>query len=266
MTEVTSPQPAATVMLVRDNADRSEIEIFLVKRNVGGAFSGLYVFPGGKVDESDSKEDLLPYVLGIDDKQASTRLQLNSGGLAYWIACVRECFEEAGILLAVDSNGDWVDVQSDSDFARYREQLNQGEDILVEMCEKKQIKLALNRLAYTAHWITPKLEKRRFNTRFFIAGSPLTQTGTHDGAELVNSEWTTPKSALARSKSGEIQMILPTITNLQDIARFNSVDELLADKQLLNPEDIKTVAPVFAKIDGEFVRLLPDDPRYKENA
>ena len=78
----------------------------MLRRNLNSDFvGGAYVFPGGAVDEHDRHEDLDPYCLGRTDAEASTRLEIDKGGLAYWVAAVRECFEESGLLLAYDSEG-----------------------------------------------------------------------------------------------------------------------------------------------------------------
>ena len=92
--------PAATVMLLRD-AEGSRVEVLMVRRTAAAAFAGgLYVFPGGRVDDADGAPELAAFIDGIDDKAASTTLGIASGGLAYWVAAIRECFEEAGLLLA----------------------------------------------------------------------------------------------------------------------------------------------------------------------
>jgi 8-oxo-dGTP pyrophosphatase MutT (NUDIX family) len=86
-------------MLVRDGDDGAEV--FMLRRTLDAAFAGgMYVFPGGRVDDADHAEDLEPICDGLDDERASAVLGLRHGGLAYWVAAVRECFEEAGVLLA----------------------------------------------------------------------------------------------------------------------------------------------------------------------
>ncbi len=97
--------PAATVMLVRDGADG--LEVFMLRRALGASFAGgVYVFPGGRVDAADHAAELEAICDDLDDRQASARLGLDRGGLAYWVAAIRECFEEAGVLLARPVDGD----------------------------------------------------------------------------------------------------------------------------------------------------------------
>ena len=90
--------PAATVLLVRDCSN--VLEVLMVKRSKRPPFGNLYVFPGGKIDESDKDLSIIDFCSDLNDEQASTKLGIDEGGLSYWVACVRECFEEVGIILA----------------------------------------------------------------------------------------------------------------------------------------------------------------------
>jgi 8-oxo-dGTP pyrophosphatase MutT (NUDIX family) len=92
-------KPAATVILMRE-AKKGDFEIFMVKRSSRPPFGSLYVFPGGKLDPEDSDNDLYPCCEGMDDAAASRQLGIKDNGLSFWIACIRECFEEVGVLLA----------------------------------------------------------------------------------------------------------------------------------------------------------------------
>ena len=85
---------AATVMLIRDTADG--LQVYMVKRPGKGAFPDLHVFPGGKVDADDFAPDV---TADLDDAQASKTLGISAGGIRYWVAVVRECFEECGVLI-----------------------------------------------------------------------------------------------------------------------------------------------------------------------
>ena len=108
---------------------------------------------------------------GSSDQYLSNILGEEKGGLAYWVACIRECFEEAGILIAFREDGSPFDPSDSNErnrFMEYRNRLNAGEAVLEEMCKNEKLTLATERLAYLAHWITPKIEKRRYTTRFFV--------------------------------------------------------------------------------------------------
>ena len=217
--EPTVPQAAATVLLVRDSKDEG-IEVFLVERASKANFGGAFVFPGGKVDPEDGLDNMEAITTGSSDQYLSNILGEEKGGLAYWVACIRECFEEAGILIAFREDGSPFDPSDSNErnrFMEYRNRLNAGEAVLEEMCKNEKLTLATERLAYLAHWITPKIEKRRYTTRFFVAIAPQGQEGLHDGSESVNSLWIKPEDALQQQKDGKLLLIMPTIKNLECI-------------------------------------------------
>ena len=265
--EPTVPQAAATVLLVRDTKDQG-IEVFLVERASKANFGGAFVFPGGKVDPEDGLDNMEAITTGSSDQHLSNILGEEKGGLAYWVACIRECFEEAGILIAFREDGSPFD-PSDSDerkrFMEYRNRLNAGEAILEEMCNNEKLTLATERLAYLAHWITPKIEKRRYTTRFFVAIAPQGQEGLHDGSESVNSLWIKPEDALQQQKDGKLLLIMPTIKNLESICGYSNVESLLEDKSSIDPSTIPTIEPKFFMEDGKMVGLLPGDEGYEDH-
>ena len=244
--------PAATVLLVRDH--NSTVEVFMIKRAMKTNFGGAWVFPGGKVDSSDDIKNISKYSPLLNDEEASKRLGIKSGGLIYWIACIRECFEESGILLADNeqkkiSKG-WFKGSDEEIVNQYKKQLLQGKDVFLELIDKFDLTLSTNEIAYISHWITPKIEKRRYSTRFFIARCP-NQLATHDGLEGVESRWLNPKVALDLYKSGEFPMIMPTIKNLELIKDFQDTQTLLLSMNDKLITDIPKVEPVFDVVDGK---------------
>ena len=112
--------PAATVLVLRDSDN--EMEVLMVKRSNKPPFGNLYVFPGGKIDDSDYLSDLENFCDGLNDNSASDKLGLRERGLSYWIACIRECFEEVGILMATKNSGEKLDLdgKDKSRFDEYR--------------------------------------------------------------------------------------------------------------------------------------------------
>jgi len=254
--------PAATVLLVRDCGD--ELEVLMVKRSKRPPFGNLYVFPGGKIDESDKDLNISNFCNGLNDEQASIKLGINEGGLSYWVACVRECFEEVGILLAIKNNGEELDLNGADKhkFDNYRSMLLENKISLFEICKKENLSLNLNNIEPFSHWITPEIEIKRFDTRFFIAYIPAKQTERHDGNELTDSVWISPKKALDRSLNGEMPMIMPTISNLQQCLEFNSGQKLLEYQSKLTNDDIPSILPKFFKNEGKWVGLLPGDEDY----
>ena len=254
--------PAATVLLVRDCGD--ELEVLMVKRSKRPPFGNLYVFPGGKIDESDKDLNITNFCNGLNDEKASIKLGVNEGGLSYWVACVRECFEEVGILLAKKNNGQELDLNGADKhkFDNYRRMLLENKISLFEICKKENLSLNLNNIEPFSHWITPEIEIKRFDTRFFIAYIPAKQTERHDGNELTDSVWISPKKALDRSLNGEMPMIMPTISNLQQCLEFDSGQKLLEHQSKLTNDDIPSILPKFFKNEGKWVGLLPGDEDY----
>ena len=103
--------PAATVLVLRDSEEG--MEVLMVKRSKKPPFENLYVFPGGKIDEGDCLKEIESYCDGHNDQEASLTLGLNNGGLSYWVACIRECFEEVGILLATKKSGEKLNLEDE---------------------------------------------------------------------------------------------------------------------------------------------------------
>ena len=220
------------------------------------------------MDPEDGLDHMEIITTGASDKELSNILGEDKGGLAYWVACIRECFEEAGILIAYREDGspfDPYDSEERERFVDYRNRLNAGEAVLENMCEEENLTLATDRLAYLAHWITPKIEKRRYTTRFFVAISPAGQEGFHDGSESVNSLWIKPEDALQQQKEGKLLLIMPTIKNLESICGYSNVEELLKDKSSIDPSTIPTIEPKFFMENGKMVGLLPGDKGYEDH-
>ncbi|MBK5222124.1 MAG: NUDIX hydrolase [Acidimicrobiia bacterium] len=254
---------AATVMLVR-HSDAGP-EVFMLRRNPASAFvAGAFVFPGGAVDDHDRLDpDLGDITAGLTDTDASTRLGIESGGLAFWVAVIRECFEESGLLVARDHTGDIIrldDPEVAARFAEHRRAVDAGEERLVEVCEQEGLTLACDSIHYFSHWVTPVGPVRRYDTRFFVARAPEAQVGAHDNGETVANLWVRPADALERRDSGELEMILPTVRNLEAIARFDDVDSLMGAAAALT--DVPAMLPRLVQEDGGVRILLPGDPGY----
>jgi 8-oxo-dGTP pyrophosphatase MutT (NUDIX family) len=235
MTLMTDPapaveiRPAATLMLVRDGVDG--MEVLMLRRHPDAIFAAdAWVFPGGAVDDADAG---LAGVAGLTDGVASATIGVPSGGLAYFVAAARECFEEAGILLARHAGtGEALGTSSELDttrFNRHRRDVLAGRRTLADVLAAENLTLDLDGLVYVSHWITPPGPPRRFDTRFFVAPAPEGQAASHDTAETVESVWTTPNRALERRAAGEIHLVFPTIKNLEVLARFPARAALLTE-------------------------------------
>ncbi|MFN3256092.1 MAG: NUDIX hydrolase [Ilumatobacter sp.] len=235
-------QAAATVMMIRAgemNDDGSSIEVFMLRRTGNASFgAGMYVFPGGRVDDVDAAAGIEPYCRGLDDASASAQLGLAAGGLAYWVASIRECFEEAGILLATKRDGSALEL-NDHD----RHAVHDGTLSMIELCRRDDLVLELSTTQYVDHWITPLGEKRRFDTRFFVTEAPAGQQGLHDDKETVDSLWVEPSVALQMMEAGELQMMPPTVANLRWLTPFSTPADAVAAGQALTE-----ITPILPKL------------------
>ena len=257
--------PAATVLVLRDSEEG--MEVLMVKRSKKPPFENLYVFPGGKIDEGDYSKDLESYCDGHNDQEASLTLGLNYGGLSYWVACIRECFEEVGILLATKKSGEKLNLEDEdkSKFDKYRKMLINNEINILDVCKEEELILSTSNIAPLSHWITPEFETRRYDTRFFIAYLPEKQIVQHDGMELTKSLWINPNMALKKALDGEMQMILPTTENLKSCMEFKSAMDMLDNQKQISNNEIKPILPKFFKDNGNWVVLFPGDEGYEDH-
>jgi 8-oxo-dGTP pyrophosphatase MutT (NUDIX family) len=264
------------VMLVRDApagarapGDDRVLEVFMLRRNLQSDFvGGAYVFPGGGVDDHDRHADLGPICRGRTDAEASAQLGIDGGGLAFWVAAIRESFEEAGVLLACPPEGPGAGfIRFDSPeivdrFAEHRRAVDSGERRLVEICADEGLMLAVDSMHYFSHWITPEGNHRRYDTRFFVARAPDAQVPLHDDREVIANLWVRPSDALARHRAGEFEMIFPTIRTLEALERFASADDLLAAAAAIG--DVPTILPRVVADQGGMRIVLPGDPGYDD--
>jgi glyoxylase-like metal-dependent hydrolase (beta-lactamase superfamily II)/8-oxo-dGTP pyrophosphatase MutT (NUDIX family) len=257
-----APRPAATLLLLREAGPAPEV--FMLQRTSKAAFlPGAFVFPGGALDPDDASERASRRVRGLDDRQASARMGLDSGGLAYWVAAARECFEESGILLVFDSRDRPIDPQRAADLEPQRTELNAGSLQFSDFLEKEDLYLHAHEIAYYSHWITAPGRPRRFSTRFFVACAPEGQHGAHDRSETVHSVWISPREALERGQRGEIELIFPTRSTLSDLAAIQTPRAALEHARSLG--DIEVNAACWA-LDHEGSQRLfrRADPPYFE--
>jgi 8-oxo-dGTP pyrophosphatase MutT (NUDIX family) len=258
-------------MLVRDAVepvdDDSVLEVLMVRRNLNSDFvGGAYVFPGGSVDPADGGAEAEAACHGRSDAEASALLGVGTGGLAYWVAVLRETFEEAGLLLAERIGGPALlagDAAEEARFIAERAAVNAGTRRFLDLCADEHLRLNVADVHYFAHWITPKGAPRRYDTRFFVAPAPVGQTAAHDAGETIAETWISPRQALAGHRDGSFEIIFPTIRNLQAISRFATSGELLAAAAAASSA-VPTIEPRVVA-DGNGVRIvLPGDVGYDD--
>lgn len=253
--EVIEPAPlrdAATVVLVRD-AD-SGIEVFLQRRVQQMAFAGgMTVFPGGGVDPRDAEADLS--WTGPDASWWADRLGTDADtAQALVCAAVRETFEECGVLLATRTDGGEVDPSA---YAVQRGQLVDKSLSLAAFLAAEGLTLRADLLRPLAHWITPVNEKRRYDTRFFIAALPAGQDADDQTSEAEVARWMGAQEALDAWVDGRHFLLPPTWSEITAVSRFGTVEELLAAEH-----DITPIQPSVSPGAGLAGLSFPQSDRY----
>lgn len=253
--------PSATVTIVRD-AGRG-IEVLMMKRNLKSGFvPGMYVFPGGGLDDSDLYFKNNGLCSCLDDASASATLGVASDGLAYWAAAIREAYEESGLLLARNAAGavvSFTDERIALRFTEHRRRLNAGAAGFPALLQAENLQLAADQLTYFAHWITPVGLPRRYDTRFFMAEAPAGQEPLQDERETIAATWVSPGAALSRHRRGEFEMRTPTVRTLESFAEYDNVASLR--RGLAAKRDVRVMLP---RIGPDGRRVLPGEPGYEE--
>ena len=232
MTSPVQPiRPAATVIIAREAPEATGgFEIFMLRRTRGAAFAGgMFVFPGGRVDGDDHLHRYDPHRQGPSDFQAPQQAALGAEWRGFWVAGIRESFEEAGLLLAYTAEGELLayDESNRERFHGYRSPLHAGQLSLYEICEQEKLKLAVDHIHFVNRFVTPFGRPRRFDTRFFLAEAPPGQTGVHDDRETVDSVWISPADAIVRNDAGEFDLMRVTRMQLEMLAERGSHSDLL---------------------------------------
>ena len=228
--EVAVPRPAATVVVARDGTPG--LEVLLLRRNRSAGFvPGAYVFPGGRVDASDADPILVARTDDLTEEQAARRLEIPEGdpsAVAYFLAAVRETFEETGLLIARTPEGEPAPgADDDARVEELRTRLLNQEVAFGAVLEELDVKIDGRSMEYVAHWITPKAEPRRYDTRFFVAKVPGTRRESVYREEITESLWIPPGEALDRNGKGTLPMVFPTLKTLEELTEFASTDEVL---------------------------------------
>jgi len=200
----------------------------MLRRNLSSVFvAGAFVFPGGAVDAGDRTDAMAALVDGIDDPTASARLDRARGGLGFWVAAIRESFEEAGVLLARDaSTRRRATPEHVARLLPARAAVADGDRAFVDVVSEAGLILDGGSLRVFGHWITPSPAPRRYDTWFFLAPAPEGHGYVHDDSETIASTWVRPADALERARRNELELIYPTYRSLEGLSRFKSAAEL----------------------------------------
>ena len=260
-------RPAATVVLVREGVGGPEV--LLLRRNRATGFvPGAWVFPGGRVDAADGEDALAERWDGLTREEAAGRLGLAEGAdpaaIAYYGAAVREAVEETGLWPGVVGGGDGP---SRDAIRKAREALLGQGVSFAQVLGALDARLDGSAVEYIAHWVTPAVEPRRYDTRFFAVKVPPGARAVYDEREMTGAVWLTPAAALARHRHGRLPMIFPTIRTLEDLCGFGNVEDLLAYYRgrtvpRVQPEIVRTATGVSLRVVNAAtgLRAVPLDP------
>lgn len=260
---------AATLILLREQS--GTLEVLMLRRHSAVAFlGGVWVFPGGRLDAADQSPAARARVLPGDPGAQLAPMRSMAGepidsdlAAGLHVAACREAFEEAGVLLACRASGESCDAVTAARLAPLRPQVTGDASAFPRMLEAEGLFLDLRRLVYWSHWITPSLEPKRFDTRFFVAQLPPGQAASADFGELTEHAWIDPTTVPARVQRGDIMVIPPTLLTLEDLAESHAMHGSLP--AMLAAEAGRETPPVMPRMElspDEVRVVMPWDPAY----
>jgi 8-oxo-dGTP pyrophosphatase MutT (NUDIX family) len=254
---------AATIVLARDGP--AGLEVVLLERHARSRMApGAFAFPGGRLEAADVPADAHGLCRGLAAGDAARILrdvEPPQRAIGFWMAVLRELFEETGILLAYGRDGapfvpDGVALAR---LGECRTRSRRDGRAFVAMLREEGLTLAADRMAYYAHWITPEERPVRYDTRFFVAAAFEGAEPDPDGVEIVGWRWLGPADALRRHEAGTLTLPFPTRRVLGEIAAHPRVAALL---EAARAREVRPIRPRIVVVGGEERFLLPGDPGY----
>lgn len=244
--------PAASIVIIRDG--KTGLEVFMLERHQssGQAFAGAFVFPGGKVDAEDDTAQWERLAPGTPTTPRRP----------FWIAAVRETFEEAGLLIARKRGASGLVGSADAIrlVAAERGQPRAGQSQrFAETIAREQLELATDHMIHFGHWITPPWPPKRFDTHFFLASAPVEQMDNFDQGESAESVWVSPQDALAQADSGKRTLVAVTRCTLELLAIWPTVAAATAAAR---KRKIVTVLPRMEETPAGKVLRIPVEAGY----
>src|SRR6266480_2714510 len=232
------PLPASTVVLIRPDQNHG-FEIYLNRRpKQMDTYGGAYVFPGGRVEESDWSTGMIRLTQGLTPVGAQKKLGVEDRPevcLGYWVAAVRELFEEVGIHFFLRQGESQADLSSQpivEGVGTKRSALQKGKIGFAELLSSEGLICDLTRLTYFFHRIKPEHYPARFDTRFYLATLPPDQSPLDASEEVSESLWISPCVALDRCQAGDFRMMPPTLMVLRTLSNHDSWESLRASFNL----------------------------------
>ena len=265
--EPVQPRAAATLVLMRERTDGyPRPELLMVRRNSRDTFAaGAYVFPGGALEQADSAQRSMNLAHGLSPEEAKRMLESESSAdkaLGYFVAAIRETFEEVGVLLAKSEEGQrWYPDDADRiEAEKARIEMRDGRINFADWVAARGLRLATDDLTYFAHWVTPEGRPKRFDTRFFLAEAAPGHYVRPDQREIVGHRWLTAREALDEEKAGKIKMVSVTVKNLELLETFASTDAAISE---LRNRRVPLVRPKLIPLaDGGERAVHPWEPEY----
>jgi len=195
----TTPKDAAAVILLRQDTDPANPEVFWVKRSDKLAFlGGFHAFPGGQIDAEDAEVE----VRNAPNPETATMIS----------GAARELFEELGVLVARGgetlTKGQRVSLLDD---------LESGRMSWPAILKHYELYLDAGDFTYVGRWVTPPFNARRFDTWFFLVTCPPKQEPNVVDGELTSGEWLTARDAYDRWMSDQVVAVPPTLHALRTL-------------------------------------------------
>ena len=262
------PRPAATVLLLREG--HGNVEVLVIRRHEKLAFmGGMWVFPGGTVCAADASPAAFARIPASSQTNCARLGTLHgeplaaSDCLALAVAACRETFEETGVLLASDTAGEPCDNDRTARLQERRRAIAAQPELFAELLQAENLFLRVERLVYWAHWITPSVVPRRFDTRFFLAAVPSDQAAVIDSTETVDHAWMSPAALVAAAQTGNMPVSHPTLYNLMELDTSLQLHGSL--QGLLAAESQRRVVAILPKMvhEEQTALVLPGDPFYR---
>ena len=232
MSEKVKPRQAATVILLR-RAGPEGFEVFLTRRPDGMPFlGGMYCYPGGSVTRDDFSAAMIRRCAGLSGETARKIVGAAFSpreAMGFWVAAIRELFEEVGVLLAVTASGAPFTINGleANRLAELHRCLLEKSLTFPALLEMQNLYCDLASLAYFSHWQTPAQIAMRFDTRFFVAALPNDQAPLESSYEVAHSLWLAPERAMELHERGDLPMIFPTFASLRTLADFDTLESVL---------------------------------------
>ncbi len=250
------PRDASTVVLLRDgNGTTGSLEVYLLRRSVDMAFAaGFCVFPGGGVDPRDYDAEVGWAGPSVAAWAALLRTD-EAHARALVCAAVRETFEESGVLLAGDTGDSIVADTTGDDWEDDRRRLEARELSFTDFLAGRGLAVRTDLLRLWGTWVTPVVEPKRYDTRFFVAALPAGQVTRDVSRESDQVQWTSVSEATTAMAERRLQMLPPTYATCLELAEYRTAADVLA---AASTRDLTPVRPQVAVDDQGAYLVLPD--------